>query len=218
MEFIDPKIEDYAKAFSEGESPLLKKINRETWYEVMMPRMLSGHLQGRVLSFFSRMLRPKLILEVGTYTGYSALCLAEGLLPEGKLITIDNNDELRERVNGYFSSSEYAHQIDYRIGHALDLIPQLEGPFDLVFLDADKVNYSNYFDLVKGKLSPHGIVIADNVLWSGKVTEPMIENDADTRALHAYNQKVSIEPGFKSLLLPVRDGLMISIKQEKKHD
>ena len=218
MEFIDRKIEDYAMAFTEQPSALLRRIARETHAEVLMPRMLSGHLQGRMLSFFSRMLQPSSILEIGTYTGYSALCLAEGLKPHGKLITIDCNDELEQRVRSYFEASSFNTCIDYRIGDARMLVPSLSGPFDLVFIDADKVNYALYFDLVKDKLSNGGVIIADNVLWSGKVLMNNDEQDEDTRALHAYNQKVLKEPGFSSLLMPVRDGLMISIKKNELHD
>lgn len=218
MDFIDRAIEDYASAFSEGESVLLRRIARETHAEVLMPRMLSGHLQGRVLSFISSMLQPSSILEIGTYTGYSALCLAEGLKPYGKLITIDCNDELENRVRSYFEASAYGTRIDYLIGDATVLLPSLGGPFDLVFIDADKINYALYFDLVKDKLNKGGVIIADNVLWSGKVIKHEDEQDEDTRALHAYNQKVLKEEGFSSLLLPVRDGLMISIKKNESHD
>jgi caffeoyl-CoA O-methyltransferase len=207
MEFIHPDILNYSERHTTQESDLLKRINRHTHAQVMMPRMLSGHLQGRILSMFSHMLKPKCILEIGTYTGYSAICLAEGLADEGKLITIDINEELEERVKKYFSDSSFNDKIDYRIGNALSIIPQLKERFDIVFIDADKENYSRYFDLVIDNVNLNGIILADNVLWSGKVLER--KPDKDTRAIIDFNEKVSNDVRVESVLLPVRDGIMM---------
>lgn len=212
MEFIDPKLEQYASAHSLNESELLKKINRDTWAEVLMPRMLSGHIQGRILSTFSKMIRPKNILEIGTYTGYSALCLAEGLQKEGKLFTIDINDELEKRVRRYFSESPFSNLIDFRVGDAVKIIPTLDASFDLVFIDADKINYSVYFDLVIERMPAGAFIIADNVLWSGKILLPESEMDEDTLALHHFNQKVNSDQRVENVLFPVRDGLMVMRK------
>lgn len=212
MEFIDPKLEQYASAHSLQESELLKKINRDTWAEVLMPRMLSGHIQGRILSTFSKMIRPKNILEIGTYTGYSALCLAEGLQKEGKLFTIDINDELEKRVRRYFSESPFSNLIDFRVGDAVKIIPTLDASFDLVFIDADKINYSVYFDLIIERMPAGAFIIADNVLWSGKILLPESEMDEDTLALHHFNQKVNSDPRVENVLFPVRDGLMVMRK------
>ena len=213
MEFIDEQLSSYVERMSSEESELLKKINRETHLKVMMPRMLSGHLQGRLLSMLSCMLKPKFILEIGTYTGYSALCMAEGLQDDGKLITIDINAELQDSVQAYFDSSKWKQQIDYRIGNALDIIPGLSESFDLVFIDADKANYSSYYDLVIDRLKPGAIIIADNVLWSGKVVLPEGEMDKDTSLLHAFNNKVKADNRVEQVLLPVRDGLLIVRKR-----
>ena len=212
MEFINEDISVYADAHASEESELLHKINRETNLEVLHPRMLSGHVQGRTLSAFSQMIKPRRILEIGTYTGYSALCLAEGLLPEGKLITIDINNELEERVRGYFAASPYDKKIDYRLGNALEIIPNLEETFDMVFIDADKINYSNYYDMIFDKLAVGGFVIADNVLWSGKVLFEDTKVDEDTRALKEFNDKIQNDPKVENVILPIRDGLMLARK------
>lgn len=213
MEFPDRSISEYAEAFTASESDLLKRINRETWSQVLMPRMLSGHLQGRILSMISQMLQPRRILEIGTYTGYSALCLAEGLQADGELHTIDINDELEDRVRGYFSASAYARQLHLHIGAALEVMKRLNGPWDMVFIDADKENYSHYFDAIIDQVRPGGWIIADNVLWSGKVLEDAELMDTETAALHAYNAKVAADHRVESLLLPVRDGLMCCRKR-----
>jgi len=207
MEFIDEALLNYCENFSEGESDLLKKLNRETHLKITSPRMLSGHLQGRFLSLLSKLKQPKNILEIGTYTGYSALCLAEGLSDVGLLITIDPNEETNHFAQKFISESPFASKIKLMLGQAQYIIPTLEQKFDLVFIDADKKNYSLYFDLVIDKLNPGGIIIADNVLWSGKVLEE--KKDADTEALHQFNLKVSQDKRVTSTLLPVRDGLMI---------
>lgn len=200
----------YAEQHTSPEPDLLKRINRDTHAQVLMPRMLSGHLQGRLLAMISQMVKPNAILEIGTYTGYSALCLAEGLRPGGRLVTIDKNEELEDRVRAYFRESTLGAQMDYRVGDARQIIPQLTGPFDLVFIDADKESYSLYFDLVIGLVSAGGWIIADNVLWSGKVVEP--KPDKDTRAIMEFNEKVMNDKRVNCLLLPVRDGLLLMQK------
>ncbi len=207
MDITPEPIARYAEQFTSPESDLLKEINRVTHAEVLMPRMLSGHLQGRLLAMISTMIKPHAILEIGTYTGYSALCLAEGLAPGGKLITIDKNAELEERVRNYFSRSAYHHAIDYRIGNALDILPQLTGPFDLIFIDADKENYCTYYDFAMKLVPLNGFILADNVLWSGKVL--MDNPDKVTRAVQAFNEKVRDDKRVEQVLLPVRDGLML---------
>jgi predicted O-methyltransferase YrrM len=214
MEFIDEQLSAYAEKHTTAEPELLQKLNRDTYANVLIPRMLSGHLQGRILSMFSHMIQPKRILEIGTYTGYSALCLAEGLTPDGKLITIDINEELEDRVRRYINDSDYSSQIDFRVGNALEIIPTLEDELDLVFIDADKPNYSNYFDLVIDKLRTGGIIIADNVLWSAKVLDPeQLANDEDTKALHEFNEKMQQDSRVENVLMPVRDGLMVVRKK-----
>lgn len=207
MQFINPDLLAYSEKHTTPESDLLKQINRHTHANVMMPRMLSGHMQGRILAMFSKMLKPKRILEIGTYTGYSALCLAEGLSPDGKLITIDINEELEESVRKYFKQSPFADKIEFKIGNAVTLIPELKEKYDIVFIDADKENYSRYFDLVIDSVNLNGIILADNVLWSGKVLEP--KPDKDTRAILDFNEKVSKDSRVESVLLPVRDGIMM---------
>lgn len=206
MEFIDPALQQYAEQSTSHESELLKKIERETHLSVLKPRMLSGHLQGRFLSIISKMIKPKVILEIGTYTGYATLCLAEGLANEGKLITLDINEELEERVRGYFKQSEI-EGIEYIIGNAIQIIPQLNHRFDLVFIDADKENYANYFDLVIDKVNTGGFILADNVLWSGKVLNE--KPDKDTRAILQFNKKIQDDPRVENVLLPIRDGITV---------
>ena len=211
MEFIDPLLDKYVCEHTANESDLLKKINRETHLEVLQPRMLSGHLQGRVLSMFSKMIQPERILEIGTYTGYSALCLAEGLTPNGKLVTIDINEELAPRVRSYFFASEFSEQIDYKIGAAMELIPTLNEKWDIVFIDADKHNYINYYHLVFPMVNIGGYIIADNVLWSGKVIDSS-HNDKDTQLLRDYNLLNHEDDRVEEVLFPIRDGLMVSRK------
>lgn len=212
MDFLDPEIQGYAEAHTQPESDLLHRINRETHLEVLKPRMLSGHLQGRLLSMFSHMMQPRMVVEVGTYTGYSALCLAEGLAPDGQLITIDVNEELDDRVRAYVQDAGLADRISFRLGNALDILPEIEGPLDMVFIDADKVNYGRYFDLVIDKVRPGGLILADNVLWSGKVVQPVKDNDEATKALLAFNDMVQDDPRVENILLPVRDGIMMARK------
>jgi caffeoyl-CoA O-methyltransferase len=214
MEFINEAIQNYAEQHTGSESEILRKINRETYTDVLTPRMLSGQMQGRILSMFSKMINPQSILEVGTFTGYSAVCLAEGLSENGKLCTIDINEELEERVSGYFEGAGISKKVDYRIGNALDIIPVLNGPFDLIFIDADKENYQNYFDLIIDKTKPGGIIIADNVLWSGKVLGNEDKKiDKDTKALIKFNDSINNDDRVENVLFPVRDGLMVIRKK-----
>ena len=178
-----------------------------------MPRMISGHLQGKMLELFVKMLQPKTILEIGTYTGYSGICMARGLSTSGKLITLDINDELEKMVSGFFKESGLSDQIDYRLGNALELIPEIEGPFDLVFIDADKINYQRYYDLIIDKVPAGGIILADNVLWSGKIlVEPHQKIDKDTQAILDFNAYVQADPRVENALLPIRDGVMMARK------
>ncbi|GAB4243596.1 MAG: O-methyltransferase [Ekhidna sp.] len=208
MEFLPEDLQKYVEDHTDPESDLLRQINRETHLHVLKPRMLSGHLQGRVLSMLSHMIKPKRILEIGTYTGYAALCLAEGLDATGKLITIDNNEELSTRTKAYFQQSDFEKQIEMRVGNAMDIIPELNEQWDLVFIDADKENYSNYFDLVIDQLSVGGFIIADNVLWSGKVFDPS-KKDGATESIRAFNEKIHTDPCVENVLFPIRDGLMV---------
>jgi len=213
MDFLPEKIDQYSENHTSAESELLAKLNRDTQAKVLRPRMLSGHLQGRTLSMMSHMLRPKRILEIGTYTGYSALCMAEGLADNGTLHTIDINEELEDFAKSYFAKSEHGKHIKMHIGNALDIIPGLNETWDMVFIDADKTNYSNYFDLVIDHTRKGGFIIADNVLWSGKVTEAIKAQDEDTQALVAFNEKVQQDDRVENVLLPIRDGLMVARKK-----
>lgn len=210
MEFISEEINSYSLNHTEAEAELLAELSRETWANVMTPRMLSGHLQGRVLSMFSKMIQPENIIEIGTYTGYSALCMAEGLKNEGILHTLDINEEYTSIAKRYFNRSKYSKNIKQHLGNALDIIPKLECNFQLAFIDADKENYSAYFDLIIDKMDLYGYIIADNVLWSGKVTKE--KKDKETTALDLYNKKVLADPRVETVLLPIRDGLMVSRK------
>lgn len=210
MEFTDPELIDYCEKHSTEEDALLKKITRITETRVLMPRMISGHFQGKFLELLSKMLRPQHILELGTYTGYSAICLAKGLAPKGKLTTIDINDEVETMVRGFFSEGGYTDKIEYTLGNAMEILPGLKGPFDLVFIDADKINYSNYFDLLIDKIPSGGIILADNVLWSGKVlAKERRKIDKDTRAILAFNKKIQEDSRVENALLPIRDGMMM---------
>ena len=212
MDFLDPKIEYYALDHTEKESPLLSNLNRQTHLKVLQPRMLSGHLQGRILSFLATAVKPKFVLEIGTYTGYSALCLAEGLDNNGKLITIDKNPELEPFASSYFNESSFKDQIEFINGDALEVIPTLRYKWDLVFIDADKENYINYFDLVVNNVNSGGWIIADNVLWSGKVLKEASSNDMETSIIQQFNEKVHLDDRVRNVLFPVRDGMMVMIK------
>lgn len=210
MEFIDPRLSNYSSDHSSSETEILKKINRDTHANVLKPRMLSGHLQGRVLSMISHMINPANILEIGTYTGYSAICLSEGLKPGGKLITIDKNAELETKLRKFFDEAGLSNTIELKIGNALKIIATLEEQFDLVFIDADKENNANYFDLVIDKVRKGGFILADNVLWSGKVID--VKPDQHTRAILSFNDKVHNDPRVENVLLPIRDGIMMMRK------
>jgi caffeoyl-CoA O-methyltransferase len=214
MEFIDEDLQKYCEEHTSPETEVLQKLHRETYAKVMMPRMLSGHIQGRTLAMFSQMLRPQNILEIGTYTGYSGICLAEGLTENGTLHTIDINDELEDMVHRYFAEAGIENKVKYYLGNALEIIPTIDTNFDLVFIDADKINYSSYFDLVIDKVRPGGFIIADNVLWSGKVLEKFRKKlDKDTEALLNFNKKVQDDERVENVLLPIRDGLLVMRKK-----
>jgi predicted O-methyltransferase YrrM len=214
MEFLPEKLQEYCEQHSSEEPIVLKKLNRQTHAQVLQPRMLSGHLQGRFLSMISALVRPKMILEIGTYTGYSALCLAEGLQEGGKLISIDVNPELEEMVYQYVEEAGHKDRIQMIIGDAYQVIRTLPQRFDLVFIDADKASYSRYYDLVIDKLEVGGVILADNVLWSGKVVdEKSLAKDKDTQLIDAFNKKVRSDPRVEAVLLPLRDGMMMLRKK-----
>jgi predicted O-methyltransferase YrrM len=213
MEFIAQDLSEYCESYTSPESEPLAKLNRETHVKVVSPRMLSGHLQGRFLSFISKLQQPKLIVEIGTYTGYSALCLAEGLAENGKLISIDVNEETSAFAKSFIEKTGYAQKIELVLADAKAYIPTIKDAVDLVFIDADKKNYLNYYHLVIDKLNKGGLIIADNVLWSGKITLPESEMDKETLALHQFNQFVQKDNRVENLLLPIRDGLMVVRKK-----
>ena len=212
MDFLPKEIDAYSIAHTTSETEVLNDLNRQTNIQILQPRMLSGHLQGRVLSMLSHMIQPTNILEIGTYTGYSAICLAEGLKENGKVVTIDRNPELEDFTLSYFEKANVSNKIDFRIGNAIDIIPTLVETFDLVFIDADKTNYSNYFDLIIDKLPKGAYIITDNVLWSGKVVQEIEERDMETKAIVEYNKKIHNDPRVENILFPIRDGLMIARK------
>jgi predicted O-methyltransferase YrrM len=210
LHFLPQHIDQYAVDHSENEPELLQQLTRETWQKVLAPRMSSGHYQGRVLSMISKLIQPKNILEIGTFTGYAALCLAEGMQANGSLHTIDINEELCDIQSNYFDASGYGKQIKQYTGNALDIIPEIAISFDLVFIDADKSNYANYLELLLPKLTSGAVILSDNVLWSGKVVEKVNPKDIDTKALLQYNKILKEHPKLESVLLPIRDGLTIS--------
>ncbi|WP_375323760.1 O-methyltransferase [Flagellimonas sp. GZD32] len=210
MHFLSTLLENYIADNSQAEPSLLTELTRETHLKVVQPRMITGHFQGRVLSMLSKLISPKYILEIGTYTGYSALCLAEGLQKEGELHTIEVNEELHQLQRKYFDKSDFGHQIVQHTGDALEVIPTLDFTFDLVFIDAQKVNYDAYFEAVIQKTKRGSVILSDNVLWSGKVVEPLEKSDKATAALLAYNEKISKDPRVETVLLPIRDGLTLS--------
>ncbi|MEM5564084.1 O-methyltransferase [Psychroserpens sp. AS72] len=212
MYFLPEKLDDYVVAHSEEEPELLQQLTRETYQKILQPIMLSGPYQGRVLSMISKLIRPKTILELGTFTGYATLCLAEGLQSDGEIHTIDVNEELEDFQRKYFDKSGYGLQIYQHLGSALDIIPKLNQTFDLVFIDADKPNYVNYFNLIIDKLNPGGIILSDNVLWYGKVIEPLDEKDNSTKAVLEFNTLLKNDKRIETVLLPIRDGLTISRK------
>jgi|TARA_R110000782_G_scaffold236819_1_gene322916 caffeoyl-CoA O-methyltransferase len=213
MDFLPESISNYVEKYSEQESELLQELNHETWEKILTPRMLSGHLQGRVLSMLSHMIQPTNILEIGTYTGYSALCLAEGLKENGSIDTIDINEELESFAKKYFDKAGLSNIIEQHIGNALDIIPTLNKKYDIVFIDADKSNYINYYNLVLDMVNPGGYIIADNVLWSGKVTEPIEKMDEDTKTLLEYAKHLVNDNRVQQIIFPIRDGLLIARKK-----
>lgn len=210
MHFISQELEDYIEQHSEKEPALLAALNKETYQKILLPRMLSGHFQGRVLSMLSKLIRPLNILEIGTYTGYSALCLCEGMQEGGQLHTIDIKEELVDFQRKHFDKSPWGEQIVQHLGEAVDIIPALELKFDLVFIDADKENYLNYFELILPKMNKGGIILSDNVLWSGKVLETLQPNDLSTKIIMEYNELLKNDPRVETVLLPIRDGLTVS--------
>jgi predicted O-methyltransferase YrrM len=213
MDFLPEDLEAYIQAHCQEEPQLLSELNRETWLKVLVPRMLSGHVQGRVLSMLSKMIQPSYVLEIGTYTGYSAICFAEGLQEDGKIITIDKNEELTPILKKYMFESERGKQIEFKVGMASDIIPDLEDGIDLVFIDADKANYSLYFDLVIDKVVPGGYILADNVLWSGNVVNESRKEDKGTKGIIEFNAKVQADDRVENVLFPVRDGIMVMRKK-----
>ena len=210
MHFLPEKLDDYVVAHSQKEPELLQQLSRETWQKVLAPRMLSGHFQGRVLSMVSKLINPKNVLEIGTYTGYSALCLVEGIQPKGKLHTIDTNEELYDLQKKYFDKSGFGNQIIQHTGNALNIIPTIDKTFDLVFIDADKQNYPNYLEIILPKLKSGSVILSDNVLWTGKVIEKIQKGDKDTEALLKYNKMINEHSQLETVLLPIRDGLTIT--------
>lgn len=213
MYFIPKKLDDYVVAHSQQEPKLLQQLTRETYQKVLQPIMLSGPYQGRLLSMISKLVRPKHILELGTFTGYSTLCLAEGIQNDGVIHTIDINEELYDFQRKYFDRSAYGNQIIQHVGNAIDIVPTLNTTFDLVFIDADKPNYVNYFHLIINKLNSGGIILSDNVLWHGKVVEAVNDKDVSTKTLLEYNTLLNTDERIETVLLPIRDGLTISRKK-----
>lgn len=210
MHFISPELEDYVEQNSSNEPAILAKLNRETYQKILQPRMLSGHFQGRVLSMLSKIINPKVILEIGTYTGYATISLAEGLQNEGEIHTIDIKEELVDFQRKYFDMTGYGEKFHQHLGQALDIIPTLNKKFDLVFIDADKDNYINYYEMIVPLMNKGGIILSDNVLWSGKVVEPLDEKDNTTKLLLEYNKRLQSDERVETVLLPIRDGLTVT--------
>ena len=208
--FLPENIDNYVVVHSQEEPKILQELTKETWQKVLNPRMISGAYQGRILSMISKLIQPKNVLEIGTFTGYSALSIAEGLPKDGTLFTIDRNEELAELQQKYFNKSRYTNQLKSYVGNAIEIIPTLHQKFDLVFIDADKSNYTNYFHLIIDKMNSGGIILSDNVLWYGKVAEKADEKDEDTIALQAYNTLLNTDDRLETVMLPIRDGLTIS--------
>lgn len=210
MHFLSEDLEDYVALHSQKEPELLAQLNKETYQKILLPRMLSGHFQGRVLSMLSKLIRPTNILEIGTYTGYATLCLCEGMQENGIVHTIDIKEELVDFQRKYFDKSPWGNQIVQHLGEAIAIIPTLETTFDLVFIDADKENYLNYYELIVPRMNKGGIILSDNVLWSGKVVEPLKEGDVSTQVLLEYNKLLNEDSRVETVLLPIRDGLTVS--------
>ena len=212
MNFLDPKLDKYVVQHSQNESDALKELNRRTWIEILNPRMIAGHFQGRVLSMLSHMIQPKNILEIGTFTGYSAICWAEGLQEGGQIHTIDINEELEDMAREYVEKTGHQEKVNFHMGNALDIIPSLEHQWDIVFLDADKANYTNYYNQVFDRVRTGGYIIADNVLWNGKVIDKKAFSEVDTKAILEFNEMVQNDERVQNVLFPIRDGLMIARK------
>lgn len=210
MHFLSDDLDEYVTLHSQNEPELLAQLNKETYQKILQPRMLSGHFQGRVLSMLSKIINPNAILEIGTYTGYATLCMAEGLAEKGTIDTIDVNEELVDFQRKYFDKSDWSNQIVQHLGDALDIIPTLDKKFDLVFIDADKENYINYFHLIVPLMNKGGIILSDNVLWSGKVVEEVKSGDITTQILLEYNKLLNEDDRVETVLLPIRDGLTVS--------
>lgn len=210
MHFLSEDLEDYVALHSQKEPELLAQLNKETYQKILLPRMLSGHFQGRVLSILSKLIRPTNILEIGTYTGYATLCLCEGMQENGIVHTIDIKEELVDFQRKYFDKSPWSNQILQHLGEAIAIIPTIETTFDLVFIDADKENYLNYYELIVPRMNKGGIILSDNVLWSGKVLEPLKEGDVSTQVLLEYNKRLNEDSRVETVLLPIRDGLTVS--------
>ena len=213
MNFISEKLNDYIKKYSNKESDLLKELSRETKLKTLNSRMLSGSYQGRILSMISKLTKPKYILEIGTYTGYSSLCLAEGMKNDGELHTIDKNEELYDFQKKYFNKSGYGDKIFQHLGNALELIQTINKKFDLIFLDADKENYAKYLELLVNKLNTNGVLVTDNVLWSGKVTMPISDEDLSTQEIDKFNKLLNQRSDMETIILPIRDGISVSRKK-----
>ncbi|MBW7869572.1 MAG: class I SAM-dependent methyltransferase [Flavobacteriia bacterium] len=210
MSLFSNQLENYLDKHYTAESGLLKNLESETFQKTTQPQMLSGGYQGRLLSLISKITKPKNILEIGMFTGYSTLCLAEGLAPDGKIITIDRNEELLYLVKKYFEQSDYSNQIEIKIGNALDVMDQLDlSEFDLFFIDADKSNYINYYEKIVKAAKPGAVILADNVLWYGKVLEETRANDKDTAILKEFNETISKDDRVEMLILPIRDGISL---------
>ncbi len=210
MHFLSEDLENYIEQHSQNEPELLAQLNKETYQKILLPRMLSGHFQGRVLSMLSKLIRPVSILEIGTYTGYSALCLCEGMQENGVLHTIDIKEELVDFQRKYFDKSPWGKQIVQHLGEALTIVPTINSKFDLVFIDADKENYINYYNLIVPKMNKGGIILSDNVLWSGKILEEILPKDIETKVLKEYNLLLKNDERVETVLLPIRDGLTVS--------
>ena len=213
MDFIPTEINDYCERYTQKEDEILYQLHRETYQKILRPRMLSGHLQGQILTFFSKMIQPNNILEIGTYTGYSAICLARGLKTGGKLHTIDINEELEDFSNSYFKKAGLQNDIVMHIGNAIDIVPKLDLKWDLVFIDADKENYVNYYKMVLPLVKKGGFIIADNVLWSGKVTKPVDLKDKETKVLIELAELIESDDRVENVLMPIRDGLLVARKK-----
>ncbi|HQA74414.1 O-methyltransferase [Flavobacterium sp.] len=212
MHFLSDELDYYVTVHSQDEPELLAQLNKETFQKILQPRMLSGHFQGRVLSLLSKIINPKTVLEIGTYTGYATLCMAEGLDENGTIDTIDIEEELVDFQRKYFDKSSWGNQITQHLGDALKIIPNLNKKYDLVFIDADKENYINYFHLIVPMMNKGGIILSDNVLWSGKVIEEVKANDVTTKILLEYNKLLKEDSRVETVLLPIRDGLTVSRK------